>query len=136
MFYEVNYLSVVAAAVAHFIVGALWYGLFFAKQWLAAQNFTEQQMEEAKKGAAFAFAGSFIGSLFLAWSVAVILKYLQPPGVLEGVLFGFLFWFGFTVFSSLNALLYEKRHLSLLFIDGSYNLAGIVAVSAVISVWV
>ena len=132
MFWEVNYLAVVAAAVAHFIVGAFWYGLLFAKQWMASLEVTEERMEKIRQGGPGVFVISFIGSLFLAWSVAVLFKFIKP-GMIDGILFGILFWFGFSVYNGLNNLLYQKEPFNRFLIDLAYHLVGIVAVCEVIA---
>jgi len=40
---KTNYLAVVVAAIAYWILGGLWYGVFFNKAWMALENMTIEQ---------------------------------------------------------------------------------------------
>ena len=43
-FSNINWLSVLAAAVSSFLVGGLWYGPLFGKAWMNAFGFTEEEL--------------------------------------------------------------------------------------------
>jgi hypothetical protein len=44
---HINFLAVVVAAVAAFIIGGLWYSpLLFAKPWVNAHGYSEEQVKE------------------------------------------------------------------------------------------
>ncbi len=44
----INYLAVVVAAIANMVLGFLWYGSLFGKQWIKLSGFTAEAMNEAK----------------------------------------------------------------------------------------
>src|SRR6266498_3292563 len=47
---NVNIIAVVVAAVATFLLGAVWYShALFAKQWMHAHGYTPEKVEEMKK---------------------------------------------------------------------------------------
>src|SRR3989442_1721528 len=47
---NINILAVLVAAVLTFVLGAVWYSpVLFAKQWMAAQGYTPEKLEEMKR---------------------------------------------------------------------------------------
>jgi hypothetical protein len=69
----VSWIGVVVGAVAAFIVGWLWYGPIFGKQWAAGNNV---EMNTASSMPMGAMVSQAIGLLLVSWFVAVI-----APGV-------------------------------------------------------
>ena len=53
-FASVNYLAVFVAAVAGWLVGAVWYGVF-SKPWIAAQGKTMEAFKQEQAGKQLAF---------------------------------------------------------------------------------
>ena len=63
----INYLAVVLAALAAMVIGFVWYGPLFGKQWMALMGFTPQSMDEAKKkGMAKSYILMALGSLVMS----------------------------------------------------------------------
>ena len=61
---HLNYVSVLVVAVAGFLLGWLWYGLFFGRVWMAEMKFTPESMAAAKeKGMAGYFIKGFTFTL-------------------------------------------------------------------------
>lgn len=48
-----NWLAVGAAAVSSFVIGGLWYGPVFGKEWMRATGITEEQAARASTGKIF-----------------------------------------------------------------------------------
>ena len=40
---KTNYLAVFVAAIAYWLLGALWYGVLFGEAWMALEHMTEEQ---------------------------------------------------------------------------------------------
>jgi hypothetical protein len=67
---RVNYLAVLVAGVAIFIVGGLWYSLIFAKPWTALMGITEEKMKEFKSSpAAKMMPLLYLGALISAFVI-------------------------------------------------------------------
>src|SRR3989442_649584 len=94
---NVNVLAVIVAAVATFILGAVWYSpVLFAKQWVQAHGYTPEQLEAMKKrGVARAYAVSALCYLVMAYALALLASYTQATSFVQGVWLGFLLWLGF-----------------------------------------
>src|SRR5256884_5578422 len=67
---NINILAVLVAAVLTFVLGAVWYSpVLFAKQWMAAQGYTPEKLEEMKRrGVTRAYAVSVLCYLVTARS--------------------------------------------------------------------
>src|SRR5439155_1112369 len=68
---NVNILAVIVAAVATFVLGAVWYSpVLFAKQWMQAHGYTPEQLEAMKRrGVARAYAVSALCYLVMAYAL-------------------------------------------------------------------
>jgi hypothetical protein len=60
-----NYVAVFVAALAYWLLGAVWYGVLFGKQWMALENITPEQASSMNPVAPYVI--SFIWLLRLCW---------------------------------------------------------------------
>src|SRR2546429_2060 len=90
---NVNILAVIVAAVLTFVLGAVWYSpVLFAKQWMAAQGYTPEKLEEMKrKGVTRAYAVSVLCYLVTAYVMALLASYTNSTTLAQGLWLGFLF---------------------------------------------
>jgi hypothetical protein len=128
---HVNWLAVLAAAAASFVLGGLWYSALFAKPWQAAAGVSDEQMRGGNK--ALMFGGAFVLSLVEA---AVFAMFLGPhPSPALGVGAGFaagLCWV--TAAFGINYI-FERRSLRLFLINGGYNTLQFTAIGAILGFW-
>lgn len=115
---EINWLAVLAATVAAFVLGGLWYSpVLFGKKWQAAAGLSDAQVQSGNM--ALIFGGSFVLA-FLA--SAMFAMFLGPnPSVGFGVGAGLsagLFWVG-TSFG-INGL-FQREKLALVLINTGYH---------------
>src|SRR3546814_16071041 len=64
----VNWLGVVLAALAGFVVGGIWYGPVMGKKWMGAVGLTEEDAKSANMGMVYGCAFAF--SLLSSWVLA------------------------------------------------------------------
>ena len=120
-FAGVNYLAVLLAAVASWLLGALWYGLL-GRQWLAAQDRTAEDFHAAGRSP-LPFVVSFIAQLVMAFMLAGLLAHIFPRELINarnGALAGAAVWVGFVITAMATGYAYQSRKLALLAIDGGY----------------
>ncbi|TNE45996.1 MAG: DUF1761 domain-containing protein, partial [Sphingomonadales bacterium] len=48
--FDVNWLAIVLAAAAGFVVGGIWYGPIMGKKWMGAVGLTEDQIKSGNMG--------------------------------------------------------------------------------------
>src|SRR2546428_11141128 len=83
---NVNVLAVIVAALATFVLGAVWYSpVLFAKQWMQAHGYTPEQLEAMKRrGGARAYARSAPCYPVMAGAPAPLAPYTPGAGLVQG----------------------------------------------------
>jgi hypothetical protein len=142
----INYVAVVGAAVAAFVLGSLWFGPLFGKAWMKTMGMT---MEDAKarmqsdpsakgkmmRGYGIMAVTTLIMSFVLAHSIAFASAYLNDFSVWAGVLAGFWSWLGFVVPVSLGGVLWENKSWKWWFITAGYYLVSLVMMGKILALW-
>jgi hypothetical protein len=127
-----NHLAILAAALIQWVLGALWYALFFRKPWMFL---TGHSMSEKPKEALFSMIWSFVSGLILSFVLAHIVIWSGAPDFGWGAFIGFLCWFGF-IFAPLSAAtLYERRPFALLTINSGYWLVALLISGGLLAAW-
>ncbi len=103
---DVNLLGVLVATIAMFAVGALWYMVFFAKQW--GEMFGFDKLSESKQKEMQAQMGPYYGlqmvvTAITAFVLALLMVWLpeKSPYVLA-----FWVWLGFVVPTQVSAVIF------------------------------
>lgn len=129
-------LPVLVAAVAAFVLGALWYSpALFATAWVRAHGYTDEQIARMRSGAARAYAISFACFLVMAAAMGLLVARVQPVGVLGGIKLGALIGVGFAAAVSLTANVYSDRPLAAWAIDAGYQVAYLILMGVILAVW-
>lgn len=135
-FSAVNWLAVGAAALAAFVIAAIWYTALFGKPWLAAHNYTEEQvaaMKAANNPAKF-FGGMLVSYFALALVIGVIVARFELHTWQQGAKVGLALWIAVAAVSFTNFLPTNKR-LPVYVIDVTCELVYLVAMGVIIGVW-
>lgn len=134
---NVNVLAVVVAAVLTFVLGRFWYSpILFAKQWMQAQRYTPEKIDEMKKrGMTRAYVVSVLCYLVMAYVVALLASYTNSTTVAQGLWLGFLAWLGFAATIGLTANLVSEKPIAAWVIDAGYQLTYLLVMGALLSVW-
>jgi len=131
---HVNWLAVLVAGLAYFILGALWYTALFGKKW---QSYNSALIADpnAKKGAGGIMFLSLILMLICAFGLALIVTRLNVSGWMSGLKLGIITGVCFAATAVHISYLYEKRPLGLHLINGLYNVGGNIIVAIIITCW-
>lgn len=137
--HHLNWLAVFVAAIAAMVLGFLWYSpLLFAKAWTREMGYDmndKAKMEEMRKSAGPAYAGSFVASLISAFTLALILHGLRAEDLHFGLMAGFHIWLGFVATVQFTGALFAKQSMKLFAINTGYQLVCYLAMSAILTVW-
>lgn len=133
----INYLVVLVAAIVSNIFGALWFGRFFGKAWAKEMGFSREHMEKARqKGMGKLYAISFVGTLIMAYVLAMLLERFGINSLFEGLQLGFWIWLGFFAATTLlGGILWEGKSFKLYLINALYAIFNLLIVSAILVVW-
>lgn len=126
MFDGIDLIAVVAAAVASFIFGALWYGIL-GKPWMRAARLTP----EDTKPDPVTFAITFLCQLVMAAVFAGIIYHTGSTDVRAGIISAVLVWAGIVVTTLIVNHRFQKMPWSLTLIDGGHWL-GVLLVQGIV----
>ena len=133
-FGDVNYLAVLVAAVAYWLLGALWYSPpLFAKQWAAGVGISLPQSGE--RPPIVLFVTTFIAFFVVALAMAFLAGAGGAVTFGQGLLLGLITGVGFVVTVLLVTHAYEQRPASVWLINAGYHLVGFVITASIVSVW-
>jgi hypothetical protein len=126
-FAGVNYLAILAAAVAAYAWGAAYY-MTLSKPWLAAVGLTQPNRS------ATPFIISFVALLVMSWVLAGLMSHLGTGQVtaMNGIVSALFIWLGFIVTTVAVNNAYPGRKLMLTVLDSIHWLGAVVIEGAVI----
>jgi hypothetical protein len=136
-FESVNWLAVLVAALAVFVLGGVWYQALFGKVWVRLHGYSPEkvkQMQAAKPPALF-FGGMVAAYLLLAAVMAVLMGTFGITGWQGGATLGFLIWLGPAVAIGFTAWLASDRVIGVFVIDWAYQLVFLVMMGAILGAW-
>lgn len=142
MEFKINYVAIVIAVIANFILGYLWYTPIFGKIWAKEMGFktgNEPKQSEFIKGLVY----MLIGNLLFAWVLAHnIVAWQFVPDVKEmgkfsnAISSAIFTWIGFYFPVHLGSTVWEGKTWKLVGINGGYHLASLIVVSFILTYWI
>ena len=122
---------VLAGTLAFFAVGALWYGVIFAKPWQRAAGLSNTQLKAGNMGLIFGLTFAF--EMLIAMVLWHLLARTDPPAFVV-----MMMAVGFAVGVMIPAIginyLHQRKPLALFLIDAGHFLVGMAAMGGVF-VW-
>ena len=131
---SVNVLGVLIVAVISFILGFLWYGPLFGKQWLKLSKMPASEIAKAKsKSMNKPMFLNFIGTIIMVFVFAQIINLLGASSVGQGIVLGFWMWLGFFASTTiLYGTLWEGKSWGFYVLNGLYWLVNLMVSGALI----
>ena len=129
---KINYPAVIVAAVIHWIVGAVWYGIFSNTFGSFIGNEKMRELESHSEAMAFILA--FVSSLLIAYVLARLLQ-LGALTLAKGLKSIFVLWLGFIAGTQLLTVLFEGRHFGLYLLNIGYQLVACALAGTILLVW-
>lgn len=134
----INYFAVFSSAISAMVIGFLWYGPIFGKQWSKIVGLTAEKIEKSKKEMPKTYGLMFAASVVMAYTLAHFVWYAAPGSLTTfiAVKTAVWSWLGFIATTSLSRFLFspEKKPLMLLVIDAGYYLVVLVVMGVIFSV--
>lgn len=134
---DVNWLAVIVAALAYFVIGAVWYAPpVFGAMWMAAGGMTREQSEEGP-GAAI-FAVPLVGSVLSTLALGMLAVASGTDTLSEGIVLGFVVAIGFALAISLVTAAFESTKPKPMLwgaVNAGYHIVGTVVAGAIIGAW-
>jgi hypothetical protein len=130
---QFNHLAVLVSAVYQWVLGALWYSLFFAKPWTALTG--EKMCSKPDKTVVAGMISSFIGGLILSFLLLHVVLWSVTDTIERGLFVGLACWVGFIAVPLFAETMYERRSLKLFAINSGYWLVALLGSSCLFAVW-
>lgn len=137
---QVNFLSVLLAAIANLVVGFLWYSpLLFAKPWMKLMGYTTKNMKEQSKEMGKTYAISFVLAIVAAYVLFHVMAFSSNfygySATTTALLTGFWMWLGFVAPVQFTSELFGKKNWSLLAINTGYQLTALLVMGLIIAMF-
>ena len=127
--------GIIGAVVASFIVGFLWHGPLFGKQWMKYNNMTPPKPEDVKfsmmiPGIAASITMAFVQAVVLGRTLEIVA--LAHIG--HALLIATIIWLPFTALALLNENTWAGKPFAKTAFDAAYNLVSLWAIAAILYV--
>lgn len=133
-FQHLNWLHILVAALAYFVIGAIWYGGLFSKAWAKGHGVIISE-EEKKKAFLPTMLGGLIITFIIVTCLAIVYLYVPPKDITHAVKYGAFYGLGFAGLTTAMNYLYLQKPLSVWFIDILYNVVGMIVASIILCLW-
>ena len=130
---KTNYLAVIVAAIAYWLLGAIWYGVVFGEAWMALEHITAEQARSMNPVLPYVITLAL--NVLIAYALAQICIWRNADTLGRGASVGVLLWIGFVGPVTFTTYMYEMRPKELYAINQFFPLAGFVLMGAILGGW-
>jgi len=135
LFSHINWLAVIVAGIAYFMLGGLWYSkALFGSKWAALQKM-DMNDPNMKKGVGAIMFYSFILMLLTAIGLAILVVRMDVVLLSGAIKLGLVTGLLFAITSVSISFVYEKKPMALHFITGGYLLLGNIVAAIILVSW-
>jgi hypothetical protein len=128
-----NLAAVIAAALATFVIGGLWYSpVLFGRAWMRENKFTDADVASNSK--VRAFGGALVMSLVMSANLACFLADAKTT-LVWGMIAGGLAGVGWAATAIATVALFEKKSWTYIAINGGYQIVSFITMGAILGAW-
>ncbi len=130
-FSNINWLSVIVAAVSSFLVGGIWYGPVFGRAWMQAFGLSEEDLGKRNMPMVFGLA------LLLALIASINLEMFigAEAGLAFGTAAGFFAGLGWVATFLGIIYLFEMQSMKAYLINAGYCVVALTLMGAILGAW-
>ncbi len=138
---ELNYWAILVAALFAIVLGALWFGPLFGKQWMRIigiampGEMTRSMKQSMMRSYAIQAIASLVMSFVLAHMLAFTMSFMEVEGIFGALTGALWLWLGFVVPATIGSVLWENRPWKYWFINAGYYLVALCGMSAILTLW-
>lgn len=135
IFSQINWLAVLVAALAYFMLGALWYSkALFGTKWADLVGL-DMSDPDKKRGMGKMMAGTFLLIIITCIALALLVYRLDLFVLSSALKLGLITGICFASTAVSISFIYESRPTALYFIDCGYHLAGHLITAIILVLW-
>jgi hypothetical protein len=129
-----NYLAILIAAIACFLLEAGWYS-FFLQSWLNGIGRTPDWLSHTGVNQGLQFGTALVAEAVMAAAISCVTQLTGPQTALRGIKVAVLLWLGFVLTVLCTEYVFEVRTWSLLGINAGFWLLGMMLMGAIVGGW-
>lgn len=135
-FSHINWLAVLVAAVAYFMLGALWYSkVLFGTKWARLVKL-DTGNPDLKKGMGGMMVSTFVLTLIICFALEIlIIKFNFLQEISYGIKLGLLTGLAFATTAVSINYVYENKPANLYLINNGYHVLGHVIAASILVLW-
>ncbi len=128
---HLNWISVLISFIIYFVLGALWFTLFFPKPYKASLGRTGEILPNKP----IFIIGPALCTLVITLATAVLIYALDIHSYSDAIVFSLIIGFGYLVANTVNIAINPNIPRPVLYglISGAYHLTGIMIVSLILT---
>ena len=132
---RINYVAVLVAAIAHFLIGGLWYGLLFGNKFLELIGWSPEKIREMESRSEIKpMVLTFLFAIILALVIAHFIKYTGARTAFEGIQTAFLIWLVIAT-TQFATVIFEERIIGLYLLNVGYQLVACSFAGVILVLW-
>ncbi len=129
-----NYLAILIAAIACFLVEAGWYS-YFLQSWLVGIGRTAEWLSHTGVNQALQFGTALVAEALMATAISCVTQLTGAQTALRGIKVAALLWLGFVLTTLSTEYVFEVRTFTLLGINAGFWLLGMMLMGAIVGGW-
>jgi hypothetical protein len=129
-----NYLAILVAAIATFLMQAAWYTLFM-QTWLNGIGHSMAWLESQGINPAIEYGTALVCAALMATAISCVTQLTGPQTALRGIRAGMLLWLGFVFTTMATGYIFEVRPISSFAVDAGFWLLGMSVMGAIVGGW-
>jgi hypothetical protein len=132
---RINYLAVLVAAIAHFLIGGLWYGLLFGNKFVELIGWSPEKLRQMEsRNPTKAMVLAFLFAVIVSLVIALFIKYTGARTVFEGIQIAILLWLVIAS-TQFATVMFEDRSLGLYLLNIGYQLVACSMAGVILVLW-
>ncbi len=137
----VNYWAVLGAALAAVVLGFIWFGPLFGKQWMKSygmempKEITKSMKQAMMRSYSMVAVAALVMAAVLAHALFYVTEFTGLTGVSTGITTALWCWLGFMVAPLMGPVLWEDRPWKYFFITAGYWLVALALMGTILTVW-
>lgn len=133
---DINFMAVLMAALANFLLGLLWYSPFVVGcAWMVQMNLKGEDIDKLKGRIPIKSLGSFVCAYISAVMMTILIKVMGASNLISGINLGLMIAVGFVLTSILNNNFFEDRPIKLFLITAGHYLLVFTVMGAILGAW-
>jgi len=131
---RINYWAIIVAAIACFLLEAVWYSIFL-QAWLDGIGRTREVMMHQDVSGVLQYGIALVSAAIIAVAISTVTQMTGPLTPLRGIKVGALLWFSFIFTTWCTEYIFEVRSFKLLGINTGFWLIGAMTMGAIVGTW-